>query len=166
MQKVTFNLALGLILLLCATNASAQRRYAGGSFTAFYSTHFDYSTHLHCGYEVNERWAAGGTLGVDLSTYSRYTTTSGIIGGYVRYTPWHNDILWLDIKCKAEMSLRKGGIGSADLGFTGGLRFRLSPHWDVYTDIACLGARYVYDYWSPLIGITGSGCSVGALYRF
>ena len=166
MKNPLFCLGLGLILLFIGTEAGAQTPYAGGSFTAFYSTHFDYSTHVLGGYEFNDRWAAGGGLGIDLSKYSRYMNTTGFLGGYVRYTPWHGDVLWLDIKCRAEMAFRFRGIMNMDMGLVGGLRFRVSPHWDIFTDIASMGVRYFNDTWSPLVGITGSGCQVGALYRF
>ena len=91
----------------------------------------------------------------------------GPMCGSVRFTPWHNDLLYTDIKWRTELLLQDSvGVSGADIGFVGSLRFRVTNHFDVFADFLPVGVRYSGGDTYPLIGILGSGCSLGVLYRF
>jgi hypothetical protein len=163
MKKILFI----LILSLACLKVSAQTPYIGGSVTLVYSDGLASDNNFHGGYEFNEKWAVGGTVGLNLVSYNNTTVAGGFVGINVRYTPWHNDVLYTDIKWRTEALLRDAiGVEAADLGFVGSLRFRVSDHFDIYTDFLPVGVRYSGGDTFPMIGILCSGCSLGLLYRF
>lgn len=163
MKKVIFILVLSMACL----KVSAQTPYIGGSVTLAYSNGFTSDTHAYGGYEFNDKWAIGGGIGLNLLSYGSNTVAGGFLGVYVRYTPWHNDILYTDIKWRTETLLRDAvGVDGADMGFVGSLRFRINDHIDIFTDFIPVGVRYSDGETYPFIGILGSGCSLGLHYRF
>ena len=163
MKRVIFILVLSLACL----KISAQTPYIGGSVTLAYTGGFKSDTQFFGGYEFNDKWALGGGLGFDLVAHESDVIAGGLLGAYLRFTPWHNDILYTDIKWRTEVLLRDGeGVDAADIGLCGSLRFRLNDHIDIFTDFIPVGVRYSNDDTYPLIGILGSGCFLGMHYRF
>lgn len=167
MKKIVLIIALA-VFSLTGRQLRAQTPYVGGSLTLAYSERFLFAPNFYGGYEFNDRWAVGGSLGLDASTYgNNHGTIAGFVGVNARFTPWHNDVLFVDIKWRTEVLLQaKVGIAAADLGFEGSLRFRVSEHIDIFTDFFPVGVRYSPDKTVPLIGILSSGCSIGMHYRF
>jgi hypothetical protein len=167
MKKIVLILALA-VLSLTGQRLSAQTPYVGGSVTFAYSNYFQFDQHFFGGYEFNDKWAIGGGLGLNVVTHGN---GHGIIGGfmaaYVRFTPWHNNLVYTDIKWRTEALLQDAvGVSGADIGFCGSLRFRVSNHIDIFTDFVPLGVRYSAGDTYPVIGILGNGCSLGMHYRF
>ena len=163
MKKVIFMLVLSLACL----EINAQTPYIGGSVTLAYADGFKSDTHFFGGYEFNEKWALGGGLGLNLLANDSDMIAGGFLAAYLRFTPWHNDILYTDVKWRTEILLRdKEGVDGADVGFCGSLRFRLNDHIDIFTDFIPVGVRFGHDDPYPLIGILCSGCSLGMHYRF
>lgn len=167
MKKIVLILALA-VLSLSGQRLSAQTPYVGGSLTLAYVDHFKFDQHFYGGYEFNDKWAVGGGLGLDVSTFGNgHGVIGGFLGAYVRFTPWHNDLVFADIKWRTELLLQDAvGVAAADIGFVGSLRFRINRHFDVFTDFIPVGVRYSGGDTYPLIGILGNGCSLGVHYRF
>ena len=155
-----------LVLSLACLKISAQTPYIGGSVTLAFSKGLSSENNFHGGYEFNDKWAVGGTVGLNLLSYEGDTVAGGFLGINVRYTPWHNDILFTDIKWRTEALLNEDGVNGADLGFVGSLRFRVSDHFDIFTDFIPVGVRYSNEETFPMVGILCSGCSLGLHYRF
>ena len=165
MKKIITILLAAVISMMAARTSSAQTPYIGGSLTAAYHDIFRLDTHFLGGYEFNDKWAIGGGLGLDIAAYDEDAAAAAFLGANVRFTPWHNKVLFTDIKFRTETIINEG-IESADIGLSGSLRFRVSDHFDIFTDFVSLGARYENDSFSPLIGIFGNGCTLGVHYRF
>lgn len=167
MKKIVLILSLA-VLSLTGQRLSAQTPYVGGSLTLAYVDHFKFDQHFYGGYEFNDKWAVGGGLGLDAATYGNgHGVVGGFLAAYARFTPWHNDLLYADIKWRTELTLQDSvGVAGADLGFVGSLRFRINRHFDVFTDFVPLGVRFYDDETYPLVGILGNGCSLGVHYRF
>ena len=68
MKKIVLILALA-VLSLTGQRLGAQTPYVGGSLTLAYVDHFTFNQHFFGGYEFNDKWAVGGGLGLDVSTY-------------------------------------------------------------------------------------------------
>ena len=158
-------LTLAFAFSMASHNLCAQTPYVGGSLQAAYTTFFDFRPHFLGGYEFNDKWAIGGGIGLDLTATSNNTYVASFLGVYVRYTPWHNDFFFTDIKWRTEAIL-KDGINGADIGLLGSLRFRVSNHIDIFTDYLPVGVRYSRDDATPFIGILSNGCTLGLHYRF
>ena len=156
-----------LVLSMACLEISAQNPYIGGSVTLAYTGGFKSENHVFGGYEFNDKWAVGGGLGLDLSAYGSNAVVGGLLAAYVRFTPWHNDFVYADVKWRTEVLLQDAvGVSGADIGLCGSLRFRVTKHIDVFTDFVPVGVRYSGGETYPLIGILGSGCSLGMHYRF
>ena len=164
MKKISFVFAL-LVLSFVSHNLCAQSPYVGGSLSLAYHESFQLKPHFLGGSEFNDKWAIGGGIGLDLSAYGGDAIAAGFAAVYVRFTPWHNDVLYTDIKWRTEAIIRDG-INGADIGLCGSLRFRVSDHIDIFTDFMPLGVRYTGGDFYPLIGILCDGCSLGLHYRF
>ena len=90
MKKIVLILALA-VLSMTGQRLSAQTPYVGGSLTLAYVDYFKFDQHFYGGYEFNDKWAVGGGLGLDVSTYGNgHGVVGGFMGAYVRFTPWHN----------------------------------------------------------------------------
>lgn len=157
-------IALAITFLLFAFNPLAKAQsggFWGGGVTLFYSGAFTYQTTVHGGYAFNDRFAIlamGGIAAVAGDGSGSYV--AGLMGAYARYTPWHNDILYIDIKPRVEMAFSRG-VDGLDIGIVSSLRFRVLPKFEIYADLASLGARYVGDSWVPCIGVANNGATVG-----
>ncbi|MBQ5979291.1 MAG: hypothetical protein IJL58_04630 [Bacteroidales bacterium] len=164
MKKITIVFAL-VVLPLISHNLCAQSPYVGGSLNAVYFDNFQFKTHFLGGYEFNDKWAIGGCIGLDINVYDDGAANAGFIGAYVRFTPWHNDVLYTDIKWRTEALIQEG-IDGADIGLIGSLRFRVCDHVDIFTDFLPLGMRVYGGENYPFFGILSDGCTLGLHYRF
>ena len=164
MRKVSIVFTL-VALSLFSHNLCAQAPYVGGSFNAVYFDNFQIKTHLLGGYEFNDKWAIGGCIGLDVNVYDNGAENNGFVGAYVRFTPWHNDFFFTDIKWRTEV-LHQEDFNVADIGLIGSLRFRVSNHIDIYTDFLPIGVRTDGEDYYPLFGVLSDGCTLGLHYRF
>lgn len=163
MKKLFFCLIALLTLSGAGNKLGAQTPYIGGSLTAYYVNSFALSASVLGGYEFNDTWAVGGGLGFDIAP-----SQAGQIALYARWTPWHNDFIFMDVKLRTESYFFSDiRFICADAGLVGSLRFRASNHVDIFADIANLGAR-IYRGWDvmPMIGMFTDTARMGVLYRF
>ena len=163
MKKFFFCLIALLALSGAGNKLGAQTPYVGGSLTAYYANAFSLSVTALGGYEFNDTWAVGGGLGVDISP-----SQAGQLALYARWTPWHNDSVFLDVKARTEGYFNDSlQFICADAGLVGSLRFRVGGHVDIFADVANLGARiYRGGDAIPMIGVFGDTARMGILYRF
>lgn len=164
MKKIVVILFAVLCLFTGGVKADAQTWFTGGEFTAVYGGVFSYKVKPMVGYEFNDKIAVQANLGVS-GAHGAVNQTNFIAGAYFRYTPWHNDVLFVDLKLRTEVLTSRGYLG-ADLGIVPELRFRCNPHWDVFAAVGSLGARYDGGAWSPFVGIISNNTIVGFIYRF
>ena len=163
MKKLFFCLIALLTLSGAGNKLGAQTPYIGGSLTAYYVNSFALSATVSGGYEFNDSWAVGGSLGLDIAP-----SLAPQISLYARWTPWHNDVLFVDVKLRTEGYFSgKFHFVSADAGLVGSLRFRASNHVDIFADVVNLGARiYRGGDVLPMIGMFTDTARMGVLYRF
>ena len=163
MKRLFFCLIALLTLSVAGNKLGAQTPYVGGSLTAYYVNSFALSTTVIGGYEFNDSWAVGGSLGFDIAP-----SPAPQISLFARWTPWHNDVLFVDVKLRAEGYFSEQfHFTSADAGLVGSLRFRVSGHVDIFADVANLGARiYRGGDVLPMIGMFADTARMGVLYRF
>ena len=162
MRKIVF---LTVLLVSCSYICKAQTGVIGGGLTLFYSDGLLYQGSLHGGYEFNDRIAALAMIGIGAVAEDGDSYVAGLTGVYVRLTAWHNDIFFLDFKPGFEMAFQDY-ISIMDIGIVPSLRFRTSPHWEIFTDIGAFGARYNEGVWKPRLGISNITAVVGVNYRF
>lgn len=163
MKKFLFCLITLLTLSGAGLKLGAQTPYVGGSMTAYYSNSFVLSATVLGGYEFNDTWAIGGSIGFDITP-----SQAGQIALYARWTPWHNDVIFMDVKLRAESYIVDAfKFFCADAGLIGSLRFRTSDHVDIFADVFNLGARFYRGGDTiPMIGLFGDTARMGVLYRF
>lgn len=137
----------------------------GGGITAFYSGTFSYQTTIHGGYAFNDKIAIMAMGGIAATVNEGNSFVLGETGAYVRFTPWHNDYLYIDIKPRVEL-LFSEEIAAVDIGVVPSLRFRVSPKIEIYTDIASAGVRYMYGSWIPCLGVASHDAIVGVNFLF
>lgn len=155
-------LSCSVILFAASSTANAQKWHVGGEFTSFYAGAFKYDITPMGGYEFNDKIAVQAALGVTgVEDISRL-----FMGAYFRYTPWHNNVFYLDLRFRTEVMHDFDFVDGADIGITPMFRFRCDSHWDFYTSVGSLGIRYQNDEWTPCIGVITSGVNVGVIYRF
>ncbi|MDO4190404.1 MAG: hypothetical protein Q4D14_01780 [Bacteroidales bacterium] len=159
MKKLLAILALCLTL---GTTAQAQW-YLGGSGSLGYNTDgFQFTLIPRAGYEFNDMFAVEAGLGV----YTDFNYAYGSADAWFRFTPWHNDIVYIDLLAGGDIFFNDY-IGTSDLGIRPQLRFRIHPSVDFSTWVGLFGASYDYfDGWSPTFLATGISCGVAAVYRF
>lgn len=139
--------------------------FIGATGTIGYTDYFTFGLEPVFGYEVNDWFAFGTGIGVVLGSEKRATAVMGIAEPFLRFCPWHNDLVYIDFKLTA-------GIGFTDylqmvqVGIRPSLRFRLTPHCELAADIGLFGAQYQYERWKPSFGITASSAGIWCVYRF
>lgn len=162
MRRLISATIAALLLLLGSSTASAQGWHVGGGLTSLNVNAFSYDVSALGGYEFNDRIAIQASIGVTgVNDYANYTT-----GAYFRYTPWHNDVVYLDLRFRTYILTDFYDIEGADIGITPMLRFRFSPHWDFFATVGSLGARYQGYEWYPCIGLANTNTDIGIIYRF
>lgn len=139
--------------------------FIGGGITAFYSGKFTYQSTIHGGYAFNDKIAIMAMGGIAAVVNEGDGFVAGETGAYVRFTPWHNDFLYIDIKPRVELLFMEE-IASIDVGIVPSLRFRLSPKIEIYTDVASAGVRYMYETLVPSIGVASHDAVVGVNFLF
>ena len=153
------------IFLACTFSAKAQGGgFTGGSFTLFMSDHLMTQVTAHGGYAFNDKLAAYAGIGF-AAVYDGEWGAAGSSEIGLRWTPWHGDVLYLDLKPRVSMTFTDR-IDVMDVGIIPSLRFRVSPHWDFFADFGSIGARYYYGIWVPFVGVTSVHASLGVNYRF
>lgn len=152
-------------LLVLTTMVKAQTGFMGGGLTAIYYDSFVYQSTIHGGYEFNDKFAAIAMFGIAAVAEYGDDILLAESGVYLRYTPWHNKVLYLDFKPRVEVAFAKY-IAAIDVGIVPSLRFRVSNRWEVFTDIGAFGVRYLDEEWRPHVGFTNMGATVGVNYRF
>lgn len=162
MKRITGIFIVVLSLLLGNNKADAQTWQIGGDMTSFYVSAFRYQFSALGGYEFNDKIAVQASFGITgVENYSNY-----LAGAYFRYTPWHSDVLYLDLRFRALIRTDLTVTEGADIGITPILRFRCNQHWDFFATIGSLGARYEEFNWAPCIGLINSNTDIGVIYRF
>ena len=152
------------VLAACALSAKAQSGFVGGSLTLFMSDHFMSQVTAHGGYEFSDRLAAYAGVGF-AAVYEGEWGAAGSSELVLRWTPWHGNVLYLDLKPRVAMAFTSS-IDIVDVGIIPSLRFRVSPHWDIFADFGSLGARYYYGTWVPFVGVTSVQAALGVNFRF
>lgn len=98
------------------------------------------------GYQITDKWAVGAKLGYSLTSYKHingFTTNCfGETGAYVRFTPWHNDVVYIDFKAMGDFGFGKNLLRWAEVGIQPAIRFRLGGRFDLAANLGLLGARY------------------------
>ena len=155
-----------VILLTCATfNVFAQKTwFVGGTGLISYSNDtFSLGIEPEVGYEFTDWFAVGAGTGFVFS-YDGDGIILGIAETFARFTPWHNDLVYIDLKVGGDLAF-DSLIESADIGIRPGVRFRINDHWEVSADLGLFGASYT-GYWTPSFGITGGAAGIWCAYRF
>ncbi|MBO4581657.1 MAG: hypothetical protein J5701_05145 [Bacteroidales bacterium] len=159
-------LFLFVSLLLITHLSSAQKTwFVGGSASIGYVDNFTFTFEPQFGYEFTDWFALGAGIGFTLVS-NDYTVILGVAEPYVRFCPWHNDLIFIDLKVT-------GGFGFdnylefCQIGIKPGLRFRINEHWDISADIGLFGTQYTYTGgWRPAFGISASSACLWVAYRF
>lgn len=167
MKKIAV-IAICILALLSAGKASARGRFIGGGLSARWTPELFNSPSLYFtrtevagGFEFNERWATGLVTGLEYGSSSQAV----ILNAYARYTPWHNDVIYIDAKAVI-ISLFWDTV-NIRLGLMPSLRFRVAPRWEVFTDVGFFGVDLLDFEASQLSAfITNTGAGVGVYFRF
>lgn len=156
-----------VILLTCATfNVFAQKTwFVGGTGLIGYSNDtFLLGIEPEAGYEFTDWFAVGAGVGGSFSYSDGDYAILGIAETFARFTPWHNDIVYIDLKATGNLGF-DSYIQLAQIGIRPGVRFRINDHWEVSADLGLFGASYT-GYWTPSFGITGGAAGIWCAYRF
>ncbi len=167
MRKNLFVICILLVSFVLNNKAKAQTVYlSNGLQVQWVDKDFVASTAFEVGYEFNEHWAVGALAA--LSAQVQNTLIAGMgAGGYIRYTPVHNDVIYLDVKASARGQYYTTDAKNFLIGLYPSLRFRFAPRWEAFTDIGFFGARYTDAFgWYPLLGFNPQNAVVGITYRF
>lgn len=150
-----------LLLMVGAGVPSMARVFVGGTGGVGYvNDAFRWVMKPGVGYEFNERWAIGTTLGFSLAD----SEIAGVADPFVRFNCWNNGKFFIDAKAHAEMIFRSE-LGGAAVGVSPSVRYEFSPRWQVAASVGLLGAQYDGYDWSPAFMVTGS-TELGIIYRF
>lgn len=149
---------------LCAMSAQAQLFVGGTGRFGYADNTFVLSALPEAGYEFNEYWAVGGSLGFSMAAHDG-VYTYGVVEPFVRFTPWHNERIALDIKGGAEFTF-SDYLAGCELGFRPSMRFFVNDHFDVFADLGLIGVSYDGEDWSPAFLVTGCNVHLGVSYKF
>lgn len=183
MKKILMTIMLGLIF----NTAAFSQWYLGGTGSLGFNSHYpELSLEPTVGYEFNDKIALQFGAGF-LTTFTSIEGTSQL---WARYTPWHNDIVYIDLLGGGDI-IFGDRISTLNLGIRPQLRFRVHPQVDFSVYAGLFGATYysyytyvdgqnyqMKRYWAPVFGVTGNraddtsnasfGTSLGfsVVYRF
>lgn len=161
-------LSIILILTLGVHLSSLAEKHFDLGFTTSisYTDYFTLALEPTIGYEFNDFFAMG--TGIGMGYNSQADKSFGMVEPFLRFTPLHNDFFFLDLKTDACWGWTLGEENvflMFRFGLNPSLRFRVSEHWDISTDIGVFGVQENWDRsWIPYIGIGSLG--VWATYRF
>lgn len=160
MKKVLVSLAMA-----CATTAQAQVFLGGTGRIGYTNDVFVLGMVPEVGYEINEKWAVGVGLGMNMAAAEGDSEVLGVAEPFVRFTPWQNKHVAFDIKAMAEMEFQNCLYG-AEIGLRPSVRFFLNKHLDATVDFGIVGASYNGYDWSPAMLFTGMNTQFGIAYKF
>lgn len=159
MRKILYLIICIIPLMSFTHKANAQTWTIGGGLTMKTTADYFYTRSvIDGGYEFNDKWAVGLKTGFEGGD----NNGAIIFGSNVRFTPWHNDIVYLDVKAVAESLLYEDTFISA--GIVPSLRFRVAPKWEVYSNFGFVGFRG--DVETPAAILTSSDAELGVTFRF
>lgn len=167
-----------VLFTVLSVQITAQEKswFIGGNVGATNSQSFLMNLKPSVGYAVNDWFAVGVDLGIGIN-FTRYDSSwYGLSGLSLRFTPWHNDVIYIDLKPKFDMQYaRSFGINNMTLGVSPSLRFCVVEHWEIATDFGLFGADYSWQYnrndgtskraWSPSIFVN-TGAQLSVFYKF
>lgn len=136
-------LFITLALIVASVGAFAQNAwFVGGTGQISYTEQFNFSLEPQFGYEITDRWAVGTGIGMVVSAEGGYGTVLGVVEPYARFTAWHNELVYVDLKAITAFAF-DDYLEMAQLGIRPSLRFRINEHWDVSADLGLFGAAYL-----------------------
>mgnify|MGYP003370506699 CR=1 FL=1 len=157
-----------IVMVSCHFSVIAEKHFDLGFTGAItYTDYFSASVEPTVGLEFNDFIAVGTGLGAGYN--SEVVNIFMIAEPFVRFTPYHNDFFFLDLRLNSAWAWLPSGEEDkflmAQHGLIPALRFRLSEHWDITADAGIFGVQeYIDRTWSPAIGIKSFG--LWATYRF
>ena len=152
-----------LMLLLFAgfsSNAAAQFFVGGTGGVGYLNDAFRLAVKPMAGYEFNDRWAVGTSLGLSLAD----SEVAGVANPFVRFTCWDNGRLYIDAMAHSDMIFQSELLG-ANIGISPALRYSFGSHWQIMGEVGLIGAQYDGLDWYPAFAFTAS-TEVGVIYRF
>lgn len=153
-----------LTSFLCVSAFSQKRLFLGGTANISYQTNFQFAIEPVIGYEFTDRWAIGSGIGVALVANSGGVETMGLAEPFVRFTAWHNELFFFDLKATAGFGFKKELL-LAQIGIRPSFRFRINEHWDMSADVGLFGVTYD-DKWRPAFGVGSTSACLWFAYRF
>lgn len=146
--------------------ASAQKAwFIGGTGQIGYTGQFEFALEPQFGYEFTDRWAIGTGLGMLVVAESGYGVVMGSVEPFARFTAWHNDLVYIDLKATTGFAFTDELV-LAQLGIRPSLRFRINDHWDISADLGLFGAQCTYGDWTPALGLSATSAGLWFAYRF
>lgn len=165
MKKFFIVLAAVVSLSLSVKAQDRGSFFVGGTAGIGYSNYFEFALEPIFGYEIKDWVAVGAGLGMSVAAADYASAVVGIAEPFVRFTPWHNELVYLDFKATAGFGFNNE-LQTAQLGVRPGIRFRVTSNCDVAADLGLFGAQYNYGDWRPAFGISGTAVGLWAVYRF
>ncbi len=163
-----------LFVVMAALSAKAQV-YVGGSISfwhdddKFETTTFSVSPEV--GYNFNEKWAVGGTIGFGYDKTDDVKTTVFAIAPYARFSYYENKIVRLFIDGGFGIASSKMGDEDAvtgfEIGLKPGLAIKLNEKFSLVAKCGFLGYRE--DYFGNNgtgLALTSEDLSFGFHYEF
>lgn len=165
-MKKLFVILMAVVAMAMSVNAQERGSFfLGGTAGLGYTDHFEIALEPIIGYEIKDWIAIGSGIGMTVAAEKRNSIVLGVAEPFVRFTPWHNDIVYLDLKATAGFAFTDELI-TTQIGVRPGIRFRVTPHCDIAADLGLFGAQCTYGEWTPAIGISGTAVGLWAVYRF
>ena len=149
-------------------SVKAQNRgsfFVGGTAGIGYSDYFEFALEPIFGYEIKDWIAVGTGLGMNVVAGGGASAVLGVAEPFIRFTPWHNDLVYLDLKTTAGFVF-DNQLLSTQIGVRPGIRFRVTPNCDIAADLGLFGAQCTLGAWSPAIGLSGTSVGMWVAYRF
>lgn len=150
---------IALSLFACF-NAKAQLFTTGSLGIGYASNLFQVEAVPGVGYEINDKWAVGLSLGV--STIGK--DIFGVIDPYVRYTFFNKGAFSFDVKGKA------GGYFSSvsiiSFGAAPSIRYEIDKKWQIAADFGLIGIQMVDEKILPAFLLTSGNVQMSAIYKF
>lgn len=167
-----------LMVMFAVITASAQDMYLGGGIGIWANTDTDntnFSITPDFRYGLNDKWAVGGGLTLDITGGNGSTSTAFAINPYARWTYWNNGAVSLFLDMGFGVSVNKTKHVDAEAGFELGVRpgvaIELNDKFSVFTKIGFAGFRTDYlgnGNRNTGVGVygDGNGLSFGIEYAF
>lgn len=166
-----------LFVMFAVVTAYAQEMYIGGGISLWRNTDTErtsFSISPDFGYELNERWAVGGQLILDVAGGEGPSTTAFAIAPYARFSYYENNLVRLFLDMGFGVSVNKVAHSDADAGFElgvkPGLAVKLNDNFSFITKVGFAGFRQDYRGYSSNNGfgafVDGEAISIGIEYAF